>query len=145
MSAIRSFICRRHISSAAGGYHFEDISPVAQERISLKKRSPPILLWYIAFGEIIYGCRRVIYLLRKYDIISVPSYAAGIYHPPQVGIISKIYHPFHRNGYHWKRGQSFDWPLFHGGPDRDRTGDLTDANRTLSQLSYGPKFSMSLL
>ena len=28
--------------------------------------------------------------------------------------------------------------LFLGGPDRDRTGDLTDANRTLSQLSYGP-------
>ena len=42
----------------------------------------------------IYGCRRMIYLLRKHDIISVPSYAAGIYHPPQVDIISKIYHPF---------------------------------------------------
>ena len=28
---------------------------------------------------------------------------------------------------------------FHfGGPNRDRTDDLTDANRTLSQLSYGP-------
>ena len=25
-----------------------------------------------------------------------------------------------------------------GGPNRDRTDDLTDANRTLSQLSYGP-------
>ena len=42
----------------------------------------------------IYGFRRMIYLLRKHDIISVPSYAAGIYHPPQVDIISKIYHPF---------------------------------------------------
>ena len=31
--------------------------------------------------------RRMIYLLRKHDIISVPSYAAGIYHPPQVDII----------------------------------------------------------
>ena len=29
----------------------------------------------------IYGLRRMIYLLRKHDIISVPSYAAGIYHP----------------------------------------------------------------
>jgi len=37
---------------------------------------------------------RVIYLLRKYDIISVPSYAAGIYRPPKVDIISKVYHPF---------------------------------------------------
>ena len=36
----------------------------------------------------------MIYLLRKHDIISVPSYAVGIYHPPKVGIISKIYHPF---------------------------------------------------
>ena len=36
----------------------------------------------------------MIYVLRKHDIISVPSYAAGIYHPPQVDIISKIYHPF---------------------------------------------------
>ena len=25
-----------------------------------------------------------------------------------------------------------------GGPNRDRTDDLTDANRTLSQLSYRP-------
>ena len=37
---------------------------------------------------------RVIYLLRKHDIISVLSYAAGIYRPPKVDIISKIYHPF---------------------------------------------------
>ena len=37
---------------------------------------------------------RVIYLLRKHDIISVPLYAAGIYRPPKVDIISKIYHPF---------------------------------------------------
>ena len=29
-----------------------------------------------------------------HDIISVPSYAEGIYHPPKVDIISKIYHPF---------------------------------------------------
>ena len=36
----------------------------------------------------------MIYLLRKHGIISVPSYAEGIYHPPKVGIISKIYHPF---------------------------------------------------
>ena len=35
---IRSFICRRHISSTEGGHHIEDISPVrVKERISLKK------------------------------------------------------------------------------------------------------------
>ena len=28
--------------------------------------------------------------------------------------------------------------LFHGGDEEDRTLDLTDANRTLSQLSYAP-------
>ena len=28
----------------------------------------------------IYGMRRMIYLLRKHDIISVPSYVEGIYH-----------------------------------------------------------------
>ena len=37
---------------------------------------------------------RMIYLLRKHDIISVPSYAAGIYHRTECDIISKIYHPF---------------------------------------------------
>ena len=31
--------------------------------------------------------------------------------------------------------------LKNGGPNRDRTDDLTDANRTLSQLSYRPIFS----
>lgn len=30
-------------------------------------------------------------------------------------------------------------PLLLGGDDEDRTHDLTDANRTLSQLSYAPK------
>ena len=38
----------------------------------------------------------MIYLLRKHDMISVPSYAVGIYHPPKVSIISKIHHPFHK-------------------------------------------------
>ena len=38
----------------------------------------------------------MIYLLRKHDIISVPSYVIDIYHPPKVDIISKIYHPFRK-------------------------------------------------
>ena len=32
-----------------------------------------------------------------------------------------------------------------GGPERDRTVDLSDANRTLSQLSYGPIFPLSVI
>ena len=35
-------------------------------------------------------------------------------------------------------GNKFGSPCF-GGDEEDRTLDLTDANRTLSQLSYGPK------
>ena len=34
----------------------------------------------ILLRNMIYGFRRMIYLLRKHDIISVPSYANGIYH-----------------------------------------------------------------
>ncbi len=29
----------------------------------------------------------------KYDIIPVSSYAVGVYHPPKVDIIPKVYHP----------------------------------------------------
>ena len=36
-----------------------------------------------------------------------------------------------------RRGKTTAISIF-GGPNRDRTDDLTDANRTLSQLSYGP-------
>ena len=148
----------------------------------------------------------MIYLLRKHGIISVPSYAEGIYHPPKVGIISKIYHPFreerislktpslyHNEGVFMVDPRRIDrlrrqaarilmaWciapsplcaenlPLatfliaqtlpsstlpppkkqkprhkcvkaFAGGPEEDRTPDLTNANRTLSQLSYGPEY-----
>ena len=33
----------------------------------------------------------------------------------------------------------------YGGPEETRTLDLSDANRTLSQLSYRPKYSFSRL
>ena len=46
--------------------------------------------------DVIHSLRRMIYLLRKYDIISVPSYAGGIYHPPKADIIPKVYHPFRK-------------------------------------------------
>ena len=50
----------------------------------------------ILLRNMIYGFRRMIYLLRKHDVISVPSYAEGIYHRAQSDIISKIYHPFRK-------------------------------------------------
>ena len=34
--------------------------------------------------------------------------------------------------------ETYGFTAFYGGPNRDRTDDLTDANRTLSQLSYRP-------
>ena len=36
--------------------------------------------------------------------------------------------------------ETYGFTDFSGGPNRDRTDDLTDANRTLSQLSYRPIF-----
>ena len=36
------------------------------------------------------------------------------------------------------KGHDFRRALLFGGPERDRTVDLSDANRTLSQLSYRP-------
>ncbi len=39
-----------------------------------------------------------------------------------------------------KSREIYNFTAFYGGPNRDRTDDLTDANRTLSQLSYRPIF-----
>ena len=70
----------------------------------------------------IYGLRRMIYLLRKHDIISVPSYAAGIYHPPKVDIISKIYHPFRKERISLKNDKFLSkLVVFHGSGRRIRT------------------------
>lgn len=38
-----------------------------------------------------------------------------------------------------KQAASCKTACFFGGPEGDRTLDLTDANRTRSQLRYGPK------
>ena len=55
----------------------------------------------------------MMYLLCKYDIISVPSYAEGIYHRAKCDIISKIYHPFRQERISLKkRALSFDKALF---------------------------------
>ena len=75
----------------------------------------------------IYGFRRMIYLLRKHDIISIPSYAEGIYHPPQVDIISKIYHPFRQERISLKNDKFLSkLVVFHGagGGGRTRTVSL---------------------
>ena len=59
--------------------------------------------WYIA-DAIWYTASRMIYLLRKHDIISVPHMPQAYIIARQCDIISKIYHPFvPRNGYHWKK------------------------------------------
>ena len=81
----------------------------------------------ILLRNMIYGFRRMIYLLRKHDIISVPSYAAGIYHPPQVDIISKIYHPFRQERISLKNDKFLSkLVVFHGagGGGRTRTVSL---------------------
>ena len=44
---------------------------------------------------------------------------------------------FNSPGIH-KNSHTFRCGYFYGGPERDRTVDLSDANRTLSQLSYRP-------
>ena len=92
----------------------------------------------------IYGFRRMIYLLRKHDIISVPSYAAGIYHPPQVDIISKIYHPFRQERISLKNDKFLSkLVVFHGSGSRIRT--LTNRSRicraTFTQIRYILLFS----
>ena len=52
----------------------------------------------------------------KCDIISVPSYAEGIYHPPQVDIISKIYRPFRKERISLKNDKFLSkLVVFHGG------------------------------
>ena len=44
-----------------------------------------------------------------------------------------------------KEGQTKSLSFFFGGDGGIRTLDLTDANRTLSQLSYAPKSSRSII
>ena len=59
----------------------------------------------------------MIYLLSKYDIISVPSYAESIYHRLQSGIILKIYHPFRKERISLKnalaKASAFFWHILH--------------------------------
>ena len=70
----------------------------------------------------IYGFRRMIYLLRKHDIISVPSYAAGIYHRTKCDIIPKIYHPFRQERISLKNDKFLSkLVVFHGGAGGIRT------------------------
>ena len=68
---------------------------------------------------------------KPYDIISVPSFAAGIYHPPKVDIISKIYHPFRMERISLKKALLAKC-FFHGALEGTRTPDLL----VRSQLLY---------
>ena len=96
----------------------------------------------------IYGFRRMIHLLRKHDIISVPSYAAGVYHPPQVDIISKIYHPFRQERISLKNDKfPSKLVVFHGGAGgillsrtQQSPGLLLPRLRGLRPLALGVRF-----
>ena len=89
----------------------------------------------------IYGVCRMIYLLCKYDIISVPSYAEGIYHRSQSDIIPKVLSLVPTGTdiiekSHFCQVDKSD--SFRGGPDRIRTDDPYNANVMRSQLRYRP-------
>ena len=86
----------------------------------------------------------MIYLLRKHDIISVPSYANGIYHrtivryhiedisPVPSGtdiIVKNLFCLVDKRGF------------LHGGNNRARTCDPLLVRQVLSQLSYTPIYS----
>ena len=76
----------------------------------------------ILLRNMIYGFRRMIYLLRKHDIISVPSYATGIYHRTKCDIIPKIYHPFRQERISLKNDKFLSkLVVFHGGEGGIRT------------------------
>ena len=64
------------------------------------------------YRDMIYGFCRMIYLRCKYDILSVPSCAAGIFHPPQVDIILKVYQPFRKERLSLKKPRSFERGFF---------------------------------
>ena len=87
----------------------------------------------------------MIYLLRKHDIISVPSYAEGIYHRTKCDIISKIYHPFRQERISLKK-VSFVYlqkRLFSGagGGGRTRTVSLPlDFESSTSANSITPAY-----
>ena len=73
----------------------------------------------ILLRNMIYGFRRMIHLLRKHDIISVPSYAEGIYHRTKCDIIPKVYHPFRQERISLKNDKFLSkLVVFHGTGDR---------------------------
>ena len=92
----------------------------------------------------IYGLRRMIYLHCKYDIISVPSYAEGIYHRTTVRyhiedispvpsgtdiIVKNLFCQVDKRGF------------LHGLPDRIRTCDLQ--SRSLTRYPAEPRADVS--
>ena len=72
--------------------------------------------------DVIHSLRRMIYLLRKYDIISVPSYALGV--------------PSVQQGTDTIEKALAEASAFSGATGRTRTGDLLITNQLLYQLSH---------
>ena len=88
----------------------------------------------------------MMHLLRKYDVahfirndamFATSSGEADIIH--EVNIISEASSFAVRQTSLKNTLTSKKLRCFSGGPGGDRTHDLTDANRTLSQLSYAPE------
>ena len=83
----------------------------------------------------------MIYLRCKYDIISVPSYAEGIYHRSQSDIISKIYHPFRKERISLKKVSfvSRQKRLFSWQGWQDLNLRMTESKSVALPLGYIPK------
>ena len=90
ISSQSDFIHHRWIYPAEGGFNWKNDKSKLVVFFCIKATKKIFLLVFrmnsnpckndILLRNMIYGFRRMIYLLRKHDIISVPSYAADIYH-----------------------------------------------------------------
>jgi hypothetical protein len=71
------------------------------------------------------------------ELFIVTAKARGVSLAPNIGQMVYVFVPvpvFAPVIHHW-----------HGGADRDRTGDLLLAKQALSQLSYSPHFQLVIL
>ena len=83
----------------------------------------------------IYGLRRMIYrATARYDIISVSSYAAGVYHT-FLDIILKIYHPFRQGTDIIEKSTLLRAFFWHPRPESNR--QLSLRRTSLYPFNYG--------
>ena len=91
---IRSFICRRHISSTEGGYHIEDISSVSQGTDIIENTL--IVSQWGCFHGAEGGIRTLVWFPTNWFRVS-PVMTASI--PLHIYWILAIYHFLHWNAY----------------------------------------------